>query len=316
VVTINRFLKNIITAAVITAAAVTCVYGALTDNHIKDSAVLLPKASKVKFNWVMPPSDEKAEASGLIFKMDSKGGPWFSRDGKYFLAPYKDYIFGVNGHFDDFVLTDKGNLLIASRGYLGFIPRVKNLKTAKSSFAFQPFTKLPAGNCRLFPADGGIVYIAGTDIAAGGDEVFTLGGEGSLKTVEGKGKALVYKKIFSTEKRITALAGDGKTTFIALDRLVVSVKPDSDKIDGVFIHPSETITGLAYDSKAGLFYCTDKGVGYAGKDGNCEFLMVPSPEIAVSAGKLYVYLKDKNGLLEIDGIQDFKSYFKKTGDKK
>ena len=45
-------------------------------------------------------------------------------------------------------------------------------------------------------------------------------------------------------------------------------------------------------------------------------MTVKNPEIAAASGNLYVYLKDKNALLEIGGIKDFKSYVKKGGVKK
>ncbi len=139
------------------------------------------------------------------------------------------------------------------------------------------------------------------------------GGESGVINIEGKGKALSYRKVFSSEKSVSSAAGDGKTTFIATDRLVIRVKPGSEKAEGFFMHPKEKITGLAYDASAGVFYCTEKGVGFASKDGSLEFLKVSKPSIAASAGKLYVYLPDENGILEIASINNFKGLIKTGG---
>jgi hypothetical protein len=286
------------------------------DNLIKNTLVLLPKSSKVRFNWLTPPAPEKFESAQLIFRMDDSGRVWFGRDGKYILAPGNSFAFSLNELFDDFVATGKNSLLFAAKGYLGIIPPYKASKKLVESFAFQPLVKLPAENCRLFPAAAGYVYIAGLSQRDGSDELYLAGGSDDLKLLEGRGTAFVYKKIFTSGKRISAVAGDGKTTFIAAESLVVCIKTGADKIEGIFKHPVEQITGLAYDRSAGLFYCTQKGVGYAGENGSVEFLKVINPQIAISAGKLYVYIRDENAVLEISGINDFKGYINSGGVKK
>ncbi|MBN2754283.1 MAG: hypothetical protein JXR81_05380 [Candidatus Goldbacteria bacterium] len=301
-------MKRILTAAFVLFVLSVCSYGADNKpNLLKNAAVLLPPASKVKFNWIIPPAESKNTGAGLIFKMDGSGNLWLGRGGKYVLNPNKNYMFGIDQQYDDFMLTAKGALYFAAKGYIGYIPPVKEKGTDTGIHPFQPIAKLPVNECRLFAGTGSVIYITGKNPANGRYEVFTASGEGAS---DDKMK-MVYKKLFSAANKISAAAGDGKITFIAMDKLVVSSVTGLDKTEGVFKHSKEAVTGLAYDVNAGLFYCTAKGVGYAGKNNSTEFLAVSNPSIAVSGGKLYIYIPEETAVLQVDNISDFKGYARK-----
>lgn len=280
---------------------------ALCSQLVKNAAVLLPAKSKVKFNWIIPPAETKNAGAGIIFKMDGSGNIWLGRDGRYVLNPGKNFLFGIDEKYDDFVLTPKGSLYFAAKGYLGYIPPVKNSGTENGIHPFQPVAKLPVNECALYGGAGGVIYVSGKNPANGRYELFTAAGENAGKNKD-SGMKMVYKKLFSADSKITAMAGSGKTVFVAVDKLVVSPVWGSDRAEGVFKHPKEKITGLAYDENAALFYCTAKGVGYAGKNGSTEFLAVSNPSIALSSGKLYVYIPAETAVLQVDNIGEFKGY--------
>ena len=293
-------------------AVVAWVCVSAAGNYIDKTLVLLPGDSSLKFNWILPPQGKGGE--GLSFRMGNKGGAWFGSNGKNVMSLKDGFSIGLKDPFDDFMVNSSGLPVFVSKDYLCIMTPVSGKKLGSTELSFQPLAKLPAGNCRLYPAGKGMLYISGTGAGTGNSEVYTAGGENGTLKVEGKGKAFLYTKIFSTEKRISALAGDGKDTFVAIGKLVI--KTGAGKAEGFFVHPKSDITGLAYDPAAGLFYCTEKGVGYASKDGSLEFLRVSKPAIAVSGGKLYIYLQDDNGLLEISNIKEFSGFVSKQGVKK
>ncbi len=294
-------------AFLLTAVFILLPVFAQCSQLVKNAAVLLPAGSKVKFNWIIPPAEVKDKGAGIIFKMDGSGNIWLGRDGKYVLNPNKNYMFGIDRQYDDFVLTEKGSLYFAAKGYLGYIPPVKNNGTDTGIHPFQPIARLPVNECRLYSGAGNVIYVSGKNPDNGRYEVFTAAGENVTRD-KNDGMKMVYKKLFSAGNKISAAAGDGKTTFIAMDKLVVSSVTGLDKAEGFFKHSKETITGLAYDINAGIFYCTAKGVGYAGKNGSTEFLAVSNPSIALSGGKLYVYIPAETAVVQVENISDFKGY--------
>jgi len=130
-------------AFLLTAVFILLPVFAQCSQLVKNAAVLLPAGSKVKFNWIIPPAEVKDKGAGIIFKMDGSGNIWLGRDGKYVLNPNKNYMFGIDRQYDDFVLTEKGSLYFAAKGYLGYIPPVKNNGTDTGIHPFQPIAKLP-----------------------------------------------------------------------------------------------------------------------------------------------------------------------------
>jgi hypothetical protein len=268
--------------------------------------VLLPSKNKIKFEWVVPPVKEKQNVE-CIFKMDNKGTAWFAFDGRYVLNPDNGLLFNVKEKFDDFILTENSKLLFIYKDYLCFIPSFDTEKIKKNYLPLQPLAKLPAKNCRLYSGYDN-VYVSGKNQDK--SEVYVLNLKNLQKAGE-VGKVISYKKIFTTKKNVSAVAGDGRNNFFAVDNLVVYVSTGTDKVSGYFLSPEENITGLAYDKTAGLFYCTNKKVGYVNKNGNLDFLYVKNPGVFASNGNLYVYIPENDGLLRIKNILEFKTYIQK-----
>ena len=136
-------------------------------------------------------------------------------------------------------------------------------------------------------------------------EVFTAAGENVTRD-KNDGMKMVYKKLFSAGNKISAAAGDGKTTFIAMDKLVVSSVTGLDKAEGFFKHSKETITGLAYDINAG-FFTAPKGVACREKRQHGIFSRI-NLSIALSGGKLHVYIPAETAVVQVDNIGEFKGY--------
>ncbi|HPD18083.1 MAG TPA: hypothetical protein PLF61_00285 [Candidatus Goldiibacteriota bacterium] len=276
------------------------------EDYLKDVIVLLPSKSKIKFDWVVPPAKEKQNA-GCIFKMDNKGTAWFAFDGRYILNPNNGFLFKVKEQFDDFILTGNSKFLFIYKDYLCFIPSFDTKKIKENSLPLQPLAKLPARNCRLYSGYDN-VYVSGKN--QNKNEIYVVNFK-ELQKMGDAGKVINYKKLFTTEKNVSAVAGDGRDNFFAIDNLVVYVSTGIDKVSGYFLSPEENITGLAYDKTAGLFYCTKRKVGYVNKNGNLDFLYVKNPAIFVSDGNLYVYIPENDGLLRIKNIPEFKTCVQK-----
>ena len=135
-----------------------------------------------------------------------------------------------------------------------------------------------------------------------------FGGKGSVVKTGNAGSALCYREIFSVKKTITAVAGNGNKTYIAMGRMVVELNGATGAVKGFFVHPSEDITGLAYAGMTGLFYTTASCAGYAGANGCMDFIKLPQPRILMRKNSLYVFIPDDYGVLKISNAGDMKNH--------
>jgi|GEM_PF-1195792 len=294
--------------------------------YLPGAFVLLPAKTKMKFEWTMAPRDKKNLAyAGDIkaqFSIDGGGNPWLSRDNDMLADMAKGFILRTGTQFKEFAFLDGGMLYLTEDKYLEFIaePDKKSSpdKNGIIDVSLRPLASLPAKECSIFPGEGNILYLSGHDNENGTDGVYVLGGKGSVVKAGDKGSALCYREVFSAKKPITAVAGDGKRTYVAMGRMVVEL---ADAAGGgvkvFFVHPTEDITGLAFSYRAGLFYSTASCVGYAGTNGCIDFMKLPQPSILMRKNSLYVFIPDYFGVLKISNVDDMKKHDfkskKKTG---
>jgi len=285
--------------------------------------IALPSDSSAKLRWISPPLDSKTirEAKWcntynwhetFCFAVDASGKPWFAVPDQYnrkgiVFNPIRQYRFGLSHPFKGMVCLDNGALLFQTDHDLGFIssPETFPVEDGVAVVPFQPAITLPLPDSRIYSGANNALYIVNT-ADNGNNEVYLLQPEavsqGNQKIVR------QFRKLFASEKPIGAVTGDGRTTFIALDRTIVQIQHEGQTQADILVHPTGRIRQLAYSPTAGLFYVTDNRVGLVGEHGTWDFLSLDRAQIAIRGDSLYICLSDTLGVLALDNISDLAKY--------
>ena len=268
--------------------------GPVTPAWLLGVSLLLPQGSGVAARVVVPPAGpaalEKTGWSDVRFALGPGDAVWFSHDGEEAANFTKGYRLRARAPFDDMAGVEGVAPLFAAGGDLGFLA-----VDAPASAAFQPIAALPVKDARLFPGDAGTLYAVGRG-EAGGWEAWVL--------VPGKG----FRKVLASTERISAAAGDGVTSYAAVGRLVGRVDGAGRAFKGVFLHPKEEVSGLAYSAAAGLFYAVASGAGAIGAEGSVEFLRAPRAQLVARGPDLFVFLPDSLTVFRLENAGALRSY--------
>ncbi|MBU8902141.1 MAG: hypothetical protein KOO69_05335, partial [Victivallales bacterium] len=194
-------------------------------------------------------------------------------------------------------------LFISTATEFGFI--VKGGKAEKTPVSvLQPISLLPIPDCRMFKGADNCIYFSGFNITTSQYELYLLKPENikidalKIKTLKG------YAKIFSSNKAINAVAGDGNISYIAIENTIVYIPSGNNSSETIFVHPNETITQVQYNKQSGLFYSTNNKIGYVGKNGHLEFFKGKRHQISLAGNSLYVLSENDFGILAFDHIND------------
>lgn len=284
--------------------------------------IALPSDCNAKLRWVSPPLDSKMiEGTSwyhynwyddFCFAVDASGQPWFAIPGRYgkkgiVLNPVKQYRFGLSHPFLHMACLDNGALLFNTDHDLGFIssPETLPVEDGVAVVPFQPAITLPLPDSRIYSGANSALYIVGT-ADNGNNEVYLLQPEaisqGNQKIIRH------FRKLFASQKPIGAVTGDGRTTFIALDRTIVQIQHEGQSQADILVHPTGRIRQLAYSPAAGLFYATNSAVGLVGEHGTWDFLSLDHAQIALRDDSLYVCLLNTLGVVALDNISDLAKY--------
>jgi hypothetical protein len=322
----NKIISTILALCcfVMAPAATAAETGKIEKNkYLQGAFVLLPARTKMKFEWALAPRDNKEPVSAddikAQFSIDGRGKTWLSRDNNMLADITDGFILRTGEQFKGFAFLDSGMLYLATEKYLGFIAepdkKASPDKNGIIDVSLRPLAGLPAQECAIFPGEGNLLYLNGHDNENGMDNVYIFGEKGSVVKAGDKGSTVCFKEIFSAKKPITAVAGDGKKTYIAMGRMILELNDGVAR--GYFVHPTDDITGLAFSSVAGLFYSTASCVGYAGANGCIDFIKLTQPHILMRKNILYVFVPDDFGVLRISNVEDMKKHDfkskKKTG---
>lgn len=274
---------------------------------IPGTEVALPIKAGLSLRWTLPPIDEtirkRVKRDTLRFGVDGKGQPWFGHDLKTLMNPGKGFLLIVSEPYEDFAWLEDGELVLHANNALGFLTKSDKLERADNGLPiakFQPALTLPYPNFRLFPGQKNTLYLVGRNPKGKNYEVYIL------QPGEGAGSG-VMRKLFSTPRKITSVAGDGDGVYIALDRMILKLPPNAREAKGVFLHPKNAITGLAFSKKSGLFYATDSGIGFIGPRGSFEFMKTPESQIRLRDNTLFVLLGKVLGVVRIEEVSTFKN---------
>ncbi len=267
---------------------------------IPATELAIPWDRGVTVNWVLPADPEKRGKSPdhFVFAVDGRGQPWFGFDQDVLVNPVGKYFLSPDVRYEDFAWLDSGEAVLCTQTQLGTLVAAEPANPDGPLPArFRPAVALPEKSWSLYPGRKQTLYLAGSDRWGRQGEVYLLNPQKESARME---------KLFATEKAIGAVAGDGDTTYVAVDRLIIRLRAGG-KREGVFAHPREDITGLDYSPEAGLFYATAKGIGFIGERGRYEFMKTPEPAIRLRGNSLYVLLGKTYGVIRIDGVSAFKN---------
>ena len=112
--------------------------------------------------------------------------------------------------------------------------------------------------------------------------------------------------IYETTARIADVAGDGQLTYFASGPALWKITKPLEAAQIIYTHPNSFIHRLIYVPGAGIFYATDKSVGYAGDNAQFDFIRSGRCQIAATSNDLYVLLgRLSDGVLRISGLNRF-----------
>ena len=273
----------------------------------------LPAGSTMRARWICAPMDQ-AEVDKLniytsIFTIDSNGQPWLSRGSLALINPLKQQVFQLSQMYDSFACLDNGIMLFTVAGRLGFAVPPEKLTKDKSGLPimnFQPITEVPVSGYQISAGYGDCVYLYGRNSITGESDVYLIKPEklsGALKT-----RVRSTVKIFSTKERINAVAGDGVDTYIASDKLILKINESGGEISKVYLDPESDVSGLAYSPQSGLFYVTDKNIGYIGPNGSIQLAAMSYGSICLRKGTLYLFMRDTLGILALENVGGLRGY--------
>lgn len=277
---------------------------------LRDFTIIAPAKAGVTARIIVPPvSDatlDRIGPSATLFSIGPGDSVWLGMEPDLLIHATRGYRFRLGIPIADIAVLDNSTLLVATADAFGFLAMDEPGATSSSSqatVAFQPIITLPVTEARISLGENGTLYIFGTDVKSGRNDVFLLRpesvGSESVRALR------AMRKVFSTTERISAVAGDGEETFVATGRLVVKISGGQERMTTAFQHPKEEITGLAFSRAHGLFYSTPSGVGVAWPDESIEFVRAPNVAIRLVGNSLYIFLKNNFGVVKVDGTDAF-----------
>jgi hypothetical protein len=279
------------------------------------TSIILPVESSIKLKWILSPGDpatvKKAtnDRNDLLFSVDKDNQPWVGHSNQFILNPSQGYQIRLSHTFNGFIHLDNGALLFSTPTEMGIAVSPKELKKDQNSLPvipFQPVSALPLHDCRMFKGSDNSLYFAGRNLNTGGNEIYVIkmrssGASGISDNLFGQ-----FHRIFSTQEAITAVAGNGGETWIALGGLVIKVSGSEKSVTKVRSSPDQDIKQLIYIDNTGLVYSTGTKVGYIGQKGSMEFLTAPLHSIVVQNGNLYLLFHESLGVLSVENITGLK----------
>ncbi|MDP4292237.1 MAG: ankyrin repeat domain-containing protein, partial [Bacteroidota bacterium] len=278
----------------------------------------LPADCKVKMNWIIAPIEDSVVKKGSIyalsFGVDLYKQPWIGFHNEDILNLAKQYQFKISPRYESFTVLENGAFLVANENDLGYVvaPNSKSKDyNNRITAQFQPIAELPIRGCKIYPGAGNCLFLSAQNVASELYEIYLLSPEKSSN-----GSTLKeYKKVYSSQKSITGIAGDSATIYIASYQLLLKLDVKSGAITKIPLNTSNSgINGLAYNEQSGLFYSTENGVGYVGANTNIPFLSCRAPMIYLRGGTLYVLNSKTMGVLSFDNIGDLKRFDKPIED--
>ena len=275
---------------------------------LPDAVLTLPEGSSIKVRWLCAPLDKdvvaKTSPSNLQLAIDFDGTPWIGYDWRHLVNPVKMLHVEVPVQYSWMACTASGALLLATETDYGFVvpPDRPEKSEGGARAVYQPAANLPASGSRMVGGVGDCLYFI-ADRPNGGSDVFVQ----APKQLSFGG----FVRVFTSDTRVTAVTGDGRTTFVALEGLVVKVVLPDGSVNKVYSHHGQHFDQLAWLPGTGLFYNTGTSIGFIGERGADYLLMhLPGARIALHDDVLYVLHKDTLGIFVLENLSDLRRFDK------
>lgn len=255
----------------------------------EDDAIALPddmrflRLGEMTASFVLPPSGD-----GCRLLLPPADAPWLACGGRFLSGPEHGVLLSVERPFDDVAWLGGGEIFISAGGELSRV-----LPSAAGAMAgvtpVRAVGRFAGERLKLFAAAGRGLYVLARD------EVFLVRHE------EG---SWIRRRV-AVGAGVTAVAGDGEVTAVAMGRRVLLVRDGT--AGELFAHPDSDVAALAYAPGLGLFYATAQGVGFIGDGLRLEFLRTPGAQIALRSDALFVMLAHGQGVLRIEGLDGLRT---------
>jgi hypothetical protein len=270
----------------------------------KGDRLFLPLQVGVTNSMIYAPKAKPIDhPNGMIFLVDDDGHPWLSNEGKFLINLLGNSLLMVDKKYHDASIFDDGEVVLCTDEAMGTLdsPSPEEKKRNKFLMKFHPRVALPYKNMRVYAGEGNAIYAVGKNPDDGKDELFiTAAGADGKKT---------FVKLVAIKEGISAVAGDGKTTYFSSGSLIVKIGPDHKKMERVIKLAGDPIKELAYSSKAGLFYANDKGVAYVGEKKPILLLSAPDISMRLRKNSLLILFVKEQEVMEFAGIEGFSKLF-------
>lgn len=268
--------------------------------------VTLPAGSKLRVRCLIPPQPKEVAqefSHDLQFAVDADGTPWIGCDWRNLLNPAKRLHLKVPVSYECMVCTSNGALLLATKTDYGFLvpPAQPGKSEGVPQAVYQPIANLPVPGSRMVAGIGDCLYFIARR-PGGGSDVFV-----HAPKQKGFGG---FVRVFTSDADVTAVAGDGRTTFVAMGGLVVKVAAQNDAVTKVYSDYEQEITQLAWLPGTGLFYNTGQAIGFIGEKG-ANYLLASAPDeqiIALRDETLYVLHANALGVFAIENLSDLQRF--------
>lgn len=272
--------------------------------------VALPIDSGITVRWACPPMEkahvEKAGIYDFHLGVDTSGAAWLGMKGSTLLCPGKALLCQPSRPYTNFVFLDNGAMLMATKADWGYlVPPVKGTPPGKRPpmVTYQPVAELPVPGAQLFAGTDGVIFFSGKNPATGKYDVYALLSGAIENTPPGPQG---YRRVFSADEAVTAVAGNLEHAFIAVGDMLFTVAPAENTV--VSRRRFDTsVLGLAYDNNV-LYYATYTRVGVCTEQGTQDLLTATNSRIVARDGTLYVALHDTLGVLALDHAANLAKY--------
>ena len=213
---------------------------------------------------------EEYRVSAGIFSMDSNGQPWLSF-GHVVVAlkieekkePPSPLLVAPGTVIDQFAWTSDGVPLVVSGRRLGTV----------GLQGFVPMIDLPSDHMRLVAAPGDFCYLFGGDNAR------------NLLLVQKDGG---IRHLFEAEGPITAVAGYGEHTFVAVGKAVYRLT--QGELVELLGELRSDVLSIAPNSATSVFYATGTTVGYLSPGRASTLAEKDGVQLALHDEKLYLFI--------------------------
>ncbi|HEY3298017.1 MAG TPA: hypothetical protein VGK34_05110, partial [Armatimonadota bacterium] len=188
---------------------------------IPNTSLALPVGCSVKVRWVCPPLDpqvvEKSLWYSLSFAVDPAGSPYIGYQDDKIVSPVKQYRLKLPQRYTSLACMENGALLATTEDDLCFVVPPKGFQDTYDRIPaalYQPIANMPVHEGKLYPGSGDSVYFVAPRTGGGSDVFLVLHDKAGVRG---------FEKVFTSKADVSAVAGDGKTTFVAMGRAIVKV---------------------------------------------------------------------------------------------